>query len=436
MAAPPKVIIIGGGLAGPVLALCLKQHGIASVVFELRNKDAADGGFLALAPNALRVLAKIGLYERVSTQGWNFETMTFLSSRNLHKIGSVLNGSLSKYGYEAVRVPRGAVRRTVLDALEEQGIPIHYGMRCSYVSEDLDAGTVTAAFTDGHRETGDFLVGTDGIHSRVRKYLFPEGADPTFSGMMGLGGSIAKSKLDASVNNMPLPALIIGKANSFALMPCTYTGDRIGCFATMETNERTREQWATYMADKAAMSSDLAARHPRNTTEWPAIVPSICAELEQDPDTVTAWPFYSVPKLDSWSSPSSRVLIIGDSAHAIPPTGGQGAAMAFEDAATLADALNLAASPSSTPTDNTNLQAIISRWQSHRQQRIAQVVAFTARGGDMRRAKTSTLQQIIKEWIMWLYFTWLGPEGGLRWAYSYDTSEALKAQDQPGGAEK
>ena len=89
----PKVIIIGGGLAvsvpyewanlsahayhhqGPTLALNLRKYNISSVIFELRKPDASDGGFLALAPNALRVLNEIGVYERISNQGCNFEEL-------------------------------------------------------------------------------------------------------------------------------------------------------------------------------------------------------------------------------------------------------------------------------------------------------------------------------------------------------------------------
>ncbi len=90
--------------------------------------------------------------------------------------------------------------------------------------------------------------------------------------------------------------------------------------------------------------------------------------------------------------------------------------MALEDAATLADTLALVG-------DSTES---LSNWQSHRQTRIAKIVAFTARGGDMRKATSSPVQQIIKEWVMWLYFCWAGKDGGLAWIYGYRTDDAMK----------
>jgi 2-polyprenyl-6-methoxyphenol hydroxylase-like FAD-dependent oxidoreductase len=51
------------------------------------------------------------------------------------------------------------------------------------------------------------------------------------------------------------------------------------------------------------------------------------------------WPVNMVPRLPSWRSPSEKIILIGDAAHAITPSGGQGGAMAFEDAETLAYAI-------------------------------------------------------------------------------------------------
>ena len=93
--------------------------------------------------------------------------------------------------------------------------------------------------------------------------------------------------------------------------------------------------------------------------------------------------------------------------------------MAFEDAATLADALALSGN-AGTVSEN------LSKWESHRRKRIAKIVAFTARGGNMRKATSSPLQQIVKEWVMWLFFWWSGKDGGLQWIYSYRIEDAMK----------
>lgn len=99
----------------------------------------------------------------------------------------------------------------------------------------------------------------------------------------------------------------------------------------------------------------------------------------------------------------------------MPPTGGQGAAMAFEDALTLADTLTSVTAKEKGP------QYDIRQWQAVRQARITKILAFTSKGGDMRKHSVSTFQQLIKEWAMYVYFLWIGKEGGLAWIYEYDT---------------
>jgi len=257
------------------------------------------------------------------------------------------------------------------------------------------------------------LIGADGIHSRVRAHLQPN-ATPTFSGQLGVGGSLSRSQLPPSAQSVYMPCLVLGKLNSFMFMPCNYTGDRVGCFVTVDGEDRSRDEWGKLQNDKAALYKALQSHH--ESEEWPEIVHAASKNI--DLETLTLWPYYKVPELDSWSSKSGRIIVIGDASHAMPPTGGQGAAMAFEDALTLADALNAVKSKEST------LRETLSHWQSIRQARIKKILAFTSKSGDMRKHSVSPFQQLVKEWAMWIYFLWVGQDGGLSWVYDYDTASA------------
>ena len=92
--------------------------------------------------------------------------------------------------------------------------------------------------------------------------------------------------------------------------------------------------------------------------------------------------------------------------------------MAFEDALTLAGVLKTMESKESTPRE------FVDKWQSVRQARIKKILAFTSKGGDVRKSSVSTPQRLFKEWMMWAYFLWVGEEAGLSWIYEYDTANA------------
>ena len=94
--------------------------------------------------------------------------------------------------------------------------------------------------------------------------------------------------------------------------------------------------------------------------------------------------------------------------------------MAFEDAVTLADTL------AQLSTKESNAKDGLMQWQAARQQRVKKILAFTSKGGDMRKSSVSTFQQILKEWTMWAYFLWVGEDAGLSWIYEYDTKTAVQ----------
>jgi len=403
----PTIAIVGAGLGGLALALFMHQAGIHPTIFEGRSRTAADGGYLALAPNALAVLDDLGLYHDLLPKGFAYEELTFLSARNCSRIGAVLNGSQAKYGYPALRISRHVVRQTLLQAAEEAKLQIRFDSKVTSVEDANDC--VSLSFQGGVRRSFTYVVGADGIHSRVRRII--SSLEPTWSGQMGIGGGLVpRREVD---ENLPLPCIFTGRSNAFMMMPTVADGSIVNFFATIETGARSREEWTKLGEDKAQLAGILKERHCHKDAEWPEVVKKVCKT--GDANSLTVWPHFHAPVLDSWISRTSRVILLGDAAHAMPPSGGSGAAMAFEDAASLAQVF----AGNKRPEAEIDLTSALQQWQNQRQERVRKVRAFTATSSATRKATSSWLQQIVKEYLMWIYFLVKGKDGGFAWIYSH-----------------
>lgn len=117
-----------------------------------------------------------------------------------------------------------------------------------------------------------------------------------------------------------------------------------------------------------ANSEELQRMFRANKSEWPDLVQSAMENMMLD--RLSIWPYYVVPHLDTWSSPKKRVVILGDAAHAIPPTAGQGASQAFEDVFSLALLL-------SKMGGKVQWDAVLEFWQKYRVERVEKVLALT-----------------------------------------------------------
>lgn len=212
-AAPPTVLIIGSGVAGPVLAVLLKRKGYAPIVFEKVRALGDAGASLMLMPNGMKVLDLVGLnttdLASSSTSGGAFPLDAF---EDRSGGGSLLGSSAlpstfkAKYGQPAVGVKRTGLNLALKKMAEDAGIEVREGWALESVSEDSDADadadssrsgrkTVTARFANGESVRGDFLIGCDGIKAASRDALqqLKNGASnqqqpPAFTGLTQTSG--------------------------------------------------------------------------------------------------------------------------------------------------------------------------------------------------------------------------------------------------------
>jgi 2-polyprenyl-6-methoxyphenol hydroxylase-like FAD-dependent oxidoreductase len=318
-----KVLIAGGGIAGPACALFLQRAGIANTVFEARTDRENVGGGLSLAPNGMNVLDALGLAEAAQVRGTVARENWFRSER-----GRVLahydNGSRG-YGRPAVNLRRADLHGLLVSALRDMGGEVVTGKRVTHVAATSTKVTMTCS--DGHTATGDLVVGADGLHSVVRTATWPHGPAPHYVGIVGVGGFT------------PLAGLPMLPEQSRTALNFTFGREGMFGYGGARPDEvmwwcnawRQEPLTAQEIADLKArrIASELA----RTFDEYHQPIPALLAASE---DSV-ALNVYDMPMLPDWHH--GRVILIGDAAHAVSPNSGQGAALALEDAQSLATLL-------------------------------------------------------------------------------------------------
>jgi 2-polyprenyl-6-methoxyphenol hydroxylase-like FAD-dependent oxidoreductase len=111
------------------------------------------------------------------------------------------------------------------------------------------------------------------------------------------------------------------------------------------------------------MSKDeeiLCDFYRKDYDQWGDTARKIIDAVCRNKDTFYVWPFLKMPKLENWSSEKGRVVILGDAAHAIPPSSGQGVNQTLEDVYTLTRLLK----------ESDNRIKALKFWQELRQKRI------------------------------------------------------------------
>ena len=304
-------VIIGGGIGGPVLAMWLQRVGIRAVVAEARESSSiGEGAFLGVAPNGMNVLAQLGIAEAVLARGHVCTSFQFANSKG-RNIGSIdRSHDRESFGWPMTMIRRSELHELLATEAQRRGIEIRYGLKL----EALDQ--TTAQFANGTTLTGDFVVGADGLRSTTRKLIIPEAPEPTFNGLMDFGGF-------ARVEGLPFPPgvnmMVFGTRAFF------------GAFTTP-----TGETWWFHNGPPDVPMLELH----RDDPAW------ISELIRATPKILGPWRIHDLHAMPRWSN--GRVCLIGDAAHAMSPSAGQGASLAMEDAMVLAQCLRDSSDPFTT----------------------------------------------------------------------------------------
>lgn len=269
-------------------------------------------GALMLTPNSIRILNKIGIYERIKDEGFAFEDMIFMTDKEGKILDRLVFGSEEKYGYKALRVYRQTLLNELRQLASERGIPILYNKKFGQLLGESEHG-ITFECADGEQVTTQVVVGADGIFSKVRKQTFGPSTDPVYNGVAAVTCSIltAGLKYPEAANLRPhqLPVSLHGQQGVCLCAPQDNGGTEMLIGVQHPLPDRSVDGWKALACDKEFLLDFFR----RGYDGWSPFVQSGMDAAE--PDALAIWPFRTVPKLESWSGRGGRVVIIGDAAH-------------------------------------------------------------------------------------------------------------------------
>lgn len=155
----PKVLIIGCGMAGPVVACLLKQKGYAPIIFERSPAPADVGASLMICPNGLKVLNLIGPVPDWLLQNGPpvLELCDYKASGEVLGRSDVPTEFAKRYGQPAVGVKRTLVTEWLRELAVESGVEVREGWKLEQIQEGEDS--VTAFFEGGTGGDGVFFGG-------------------------------------------------------------------------------------------------------------------------------------------------------------------------------------------------------------------------------------------------------------------------------------
>ncbi|KAG2123411.1 hypothetical protein DEU56DRAFT_50166 [Suillus clintonianus] len=361
-----RVIIVGAGIAGPVLAVFLKTRGYDPIIYE-RLPGPGEGGLgFTLQPNGVRVLS---LIPEILTQipGHSPDRMIHCSCLDGEE-DILVDSDISpatmreRFGFPVIGVRRPEFQRLLIDTAEKHGVEIKWAHQAIEFKQSEDAVEVT--FANGAKDTASFVVGCDGLHSNTRIALFgKEKAD--FTGMVRVGGvSPTPPALQGRL------ALVNNYGDGRHMIAYPVAEDKYSWAITTRGAE-AKEDWRTQNVEQ----QNEIREGPLSAWGFGA------GDLVKTGQKIVKYGLYDRPELKSWFK--GRIALLGDAAHPTSPHLAQGANQAFEDVYHFMRLLRKH-NPSAGQLSTELLSRVFVDYQDLRLLRTSELVRGARRQGEIR----------------------------------------------------
>ena len=309
-----KILIVGGGIGGMATAIHFAEGGIEVDLIDLDPDWRVYGAGITITGPTLRAYKRLGLLDQIKSVGavTNGTKLMHFSGALIHEMDEpIIEDGLPATG----GILRPDLHAIMSARVRELGVSVRLGLTVDAL--ESDASGVDASFSDGSQGRYDFVVGADGIFSKVRDMLFPEAVKPRFTGQ-----SSWRILCDRPAG-FDRGEIFLGHRHLAGLTACS--PDKCYVFMLNIDPDRTwiepEDFPATVRELLADFGGNLAAIREAVSGDTPVVYRPLESALQPPP----------------WHK--GRVLLIGDAAHATTPHLASGAGIAVEDALVLREEL-------------------------------------------------------------------------------------------------
>ncbi|OAL06969.1 FAD binding domain-containing protein [Phaeosphaeriaceae sp. SRC1lsM3a] len=331
---PFQIVIVGGGIAGLAAAIALRGPNRQITVLEQSRLCSEIGATISLQPNATRILKNTwGLSDLLESANGTIDCGFRIFNTEGRIVNEIPLLAKTQYGADRIIWHRQDLHSYLLRSAKSTaraGPPVIVRTSARVTHCDCDAGTVTLEKQE--ILTADLVVGADGIHSRLRAIVTKEDIKPKPTGsscyrlMMSSEALRQRAPLFASriAPEDPYTSMIMAHDCRLIMGPARqgtlYSVVGLVPDERMNENPDSAQSWVTE-GDRDKMLETFKD------------FPSWSRDMLQLAESIGLWQLRDIDPLKTWHR--GRVILIGDAAHAMLPTQGQGASQAIEDAEAL-----------------------------------------------------------------------------------------------------
>ncbi len=305
-----QILIVGAGIAGLAMHRALSLRGIKATIVERSNFAGVGGAALFLPGNAMRALGELGLAQPVLDLSHPILHQRFCDQR-----GRRYNVVDTEDFWREVG-PCRSIKRSMLWDLLRTSVPQEDIEYRRVVDVTLNSDGCRVSYADGEFGRYDLVIGADGVSSTVRGIAFPEVPPPAYVGNVCWRYLVP--------NSCGLKDWTVMLAANRSLLGIPVSNSELYVYADLTVNRANIEHYST-ATPLEALFKDVAG------PLLPALTMSADANVH----------YSELVRMQMTTSYRNRIVLIGDAAHASPPSMAQGAAMALEDAIVLAQELTV-----------------------------------------------------------------------------------------------